>query len=54
MEKVKIQDIKTGAIKEVKKILAGDFIGTGNFRLYEAKEEIKKIEKATSFIKNNN
>lgn len=39
MEKVKIRDKRTGAIKEVKKTLASDFIGTGNFELVE---EVKK------------
>ena len=43
MEKVKIKDIKTGAIKEVKKALAGDYIGTGKFVLLEQEE--KKEEK---------
>lgn len=39
MDKVKIKDIRTGAIKEVKKEIAGDFIGTGNFEMvYEDKE----------------
>lgn len=34
--KVKIQDVKNPkVIKEVEKTLAGDFIGTGNFKLYE-------------------
>ena len=41
MEKVKIQDKRTGAVKEVKKSLAGDYIGTGNFILYK---EPKKQE----------
>lgn len=41
MEKVKIKDIKTGAIKDVKKSLAGDFIGTGKFELVEEKKQIK-------------
>jgi len=41
MEKVKIKNIKTGAIEEVKKALAGDYIGTGNFVLYEENEEFK-------------
>ena len=42
MEKVKIQDKRTGAVKEIKKSLAGDYIGTGNFVLYvEKKQEIK-------------
>ena len=38
MELVKIKDVKTGAIKEVKKSLAGDYIGTGKFVLVEEKE----------------
>lgn len=41
MEMVKIKDKKTGAVKEVKKSLAGDFIGTGNFEL--VKKEEKKV-----------
>lgn len=41
MEKVKIKDVKTGVIKEVKKSLAGDFVGTGRFILVEGKEEKK-------------
>ena len=41
MERVKIQDKRTGAVKEVKKTLAGDYIGTGNFILYK---ETKKQE----------
>lgn len=49
MEKVKIKDIKTGAIKVVKKSLAGDYIGTGKFTLVDNKE-VKK----TSFIKKDN
>lgn len=39
-EKVKIKDKETGAIKEVKKSLAGDYIGTGKFVLVE--EQPKK------------
>lgn len=38
MAKVKIQDIKTGAVKEVEKSLASDFIGTKKFVLYEEKK----------------
>ena len=38
MDKVKIKDIKTGAIKEVKKSLAGDYVGTGKFVLVENKK----------------
>lgn len=41
MDKVKIKNIKTGAITEVKKALADDFIGTGDFVILENKEEIK-------------
>ena len=39
METVKIKDIKTGAIKVVKKSLASDYLGTGNFVLYDEKKE---------------
>ena len=39
MEKVKVKYKKTGAIKEVNKALVGDFVGTGNFVVYEEKEE---------------
>lgn len=38
MEKVKIKDKKTGAIKEVKKSLAGDYVGTGKFVLVNEKK----------------
>ena len=41
METVKIKDIKTGAIKVVKKSLASDYIGTGKFILFEEKKEEK-------------
>ena len=43
MDKVKIKDKKTGAILEVKKTLASDYIGTGNFVIYEEepKREVK-------------
>lgn len=47
MDKVKIRDVKTGAIKEVKKSLAGDFVGTGKFELI--KEETKKQEVKSRF-----
>ena len=43
METVKVKDIKTGVEKEVKKTLAGDYIGTGKFVLVE--EEKKEPEK---------
>ena len=47
MDKVKIKDIKTGAIKEVKKVLASDYIGTGKFVLVDDKNKFKKeLEKA--------
>lgn len=50
MEKIKIQDIKSGAVKEVKKALAGDYIGTGKFKIYEEKS-VKEEPKKTIFIK---
>ncbi len=45
MEKVKIKDIKTGAVKEVNKSLAGDYVGTGNFKIVneKAREEVEKL-----------
>ena len=45
MEIIKIKDKVTGAIKEVNKALADDFIGTGKFVLVEkeAKEENKSF-----------
>ena len=39
MKKVKIKDVRDGSIKEVKKELADDFIGTGKFVLLEEKTE---------------
>lgn len=51
MEKVKIKDVKTGAVKEVKKSLAGDYVGTGKFEIYKAKET--KDFKTSTFSKNN-
>lgn len=41
MERVKVISKKTGAIKEIKKALAGDYIGTGEFEMYESKKENK-------------
>lgn len=55
MEKIKIQDIKTKAVKEVNKSLASDYIGTGNFKLYtEPKETFKQEPKNQFFSKNKN
>ena len=45
MEKVKVKDKQTGAIKEIKKSLAGDYVGTGKFTLVED----KKIEPKQKF-----
>ena len=39
MDKVLVQDKKTGAVKEIKKSLAGDYVGTGKFVLVEAKKQ---------------
>lgn len=44
MEKVKIQDVKTGVIKEVAKTLASDYIGTKKFKIAEEKKADKKLE----------
>ncbi len=38
MEKVKIIDKKTGAIKEVNKSIVADYIGTGKFDFYNEKK----------------
>lgn len=38
MEKVKIKDIKTGAIIEVAKELASDYIATGRYHTIEEKK----------------
>ena len=38
MAKVKIRNIETGAVKEVEKSLASDYIGTKKFVLYEEKK----------------
>lgn len=43
MDKVKIKDKKTGAIIEVKKSLASDYIGTGIFEAYVENKEEKNI-----------
>lgn len=41
METVKIKDKKTGAVKTVKKSLAGDYVGTGKFELVKEEKEKK-------------
>ncbi len=41
METVKVRDVNNGVVKEVKKSLAGDYIGTGRFELVTEKKEIK-------------
>ncbi len=38
METVKIKDVRNGVVKEVKKSLASDYIGTGRFELADKKE----------------
>ena len=40
--KVKVKDIKTGVIYEVKKSLASDYVGTGDFELVSDEKEEKK------------
>lgn len=42
MDKVKIRNVKTGAIEEVKKEIAGDFIGTKEWVMAEEKEPKKE------------
>lgn len=41
MEKVKIRDVKVGAVIEVAKDIASDYIATKNFEIY--KEEAKTL-----------
>ena len=41
MDKVKVINKKTGVVKEVKKTLAGDFVGTHEWEVYTKPE--KKI-----------
>lgn len=48
MEKVKVKDVKTGAVKEVNKTLASDYVGTGRFELYKEKEK-KEATKINDF-----
>ena len=49
MEKVKVKDINTGAVKEVNKALVGDFVGTGNFVVVNENEE-KEEKQPKSFV----
>lgn len=49
MEKVKVKDIRTGAVKEVNKSLAIDYVGTGNFEIYKEKKEKKEAIKTPDF-----
>lgn len=52
METVKVKDKKTGAVKEIKKSLAGDYVGTGKFILVEDKKVQEEIKpKNNSFRK---
>ena len=44
MERVKVINKKTGAVKEIKKALAGDYIGTGEFEMYLEKKQESKPE----------
>lgn len=49
--KVKIRDIKTGTIYEVKKALASDYVGTGDFELVNDEEKEEKNDKKSTFFK---
>lgn len=45
MDLIKIINKKTGVVKEVKKSLASDYVGTGEFELYtEPKKMNKNVE----------
>lgn len=54
MDKVKIKDKKTGAVKEVKKSLAGDYVGTGKFVIVDEKEKKYEYKEPTSFSSKKN
>jgi len=45
METVKIKDVNNGVVKEVKKSLASDYIGTGRFKLVVEKPTATKTNK---------
>lgn len=47
METVKIKNKKTGVVKVVKKALASDYIGTGNFVIYT--EEARPVQRTSKF-----
>lgn len=47
--KVKVKDKRTGTIYEVKKSLASDYVGTGNFELVKDVKEEKNEKKNTFF-----
>lgn len=53
MDLVKLKDKKNGAVIEVKKSLAADYIGTGNFEIVEDKpvvnKEVKPIIKEKNY-----
>ena len=44
MELVKLKDKNNGAVIEVKKSLAADYIGTGDFEIVEDKPVVKEIK----------
>lgn len=52
-DKVKIRNVKTGAIEEVKTILASDYVGTGDFEIYVEKKEKKEDKEQKEAIKKN-
>lgn len=43
METVKIKDKRTGAEKTVKKSLASDYVGTGNFEIVKDEKKVSKF-----------
>lgn len=43
METVKIKDKRTDAVKIVKKSLASDYVGTGNFVIVEDEKKTSKF-----------
>lgn len=55
INKVKIINKKTGAVKTVKKSLAADYIGTKEFEILEenqSKVDTRREEKVEKYVKN--
>ena len=51
METVKVKNVKTGAIKEIKKSLASDYIMTGEYKPYTEEKKIESKPRSFTTIK---